>query len=167
MMKPTDHTTDEAYMGSTLLREAFAGRSEGASVANALHVSQQNFAEWLSDNRRNPLCAVYILVTKMREFGNPAADYVFTTLARWLGFTAYRSSEAVSSDAELAGVLREVSDVIAVRAAAEADGEITAAECLNIARESDEAGQKLFAYRDRFLHRAEELTRVSNVRSIR
>lgn len=113
MASSANYTSDEAYAFSGLLRDVFLGRREQSSVASALHLSQQNFAEWLSDNRRNALCAVLILIEKLREFGNERADELFTALAQRLGFLSVRIVDEVGlSEQEHRALAEEASRAI-------------------------------------------------------
>lgn len=129
-----------------VLAETFQ-RGDRTSIGTVLHVPPQHVDEWPTGARRNPWEAAALATEAMRSNGNAHADEPFLWLARVLGYVAIRSTIAATNDAGFAKLLRELSDVVETRAAAQSDGEIDACEHRAIAERLAELIECATAYR--------------------
>jgi hypothetical protein len=156
MMREPNSTTDSF---SALLGETFE-RGDQASVAAALGVPSQHVHEMVADVRRSPLEGAVILIEQLRKNGNARANELFLAMARRLGFVAYQEI-AAADDAKFATLLREFSDVIETRSAAESDGVVTADERRRIARRAMELAECATSYARDQMRKADEDRTIS------
>jgi hypothetical protein len=114
----------------------------------------------VADVRRSPFEAAVIAIEQLRKNGNARANELFLAMARRLGFVAYQEI-AAADDAKFATLLREFSDVIETRSAAESDGVVTADERRRIARRAMELAECATSYARDQMRKADEDRTIS------
>jgi hypothetical protein len=156
MMREPNRTTESF---AALLAETFE-RGDQASLGAALGIPPQHVNEWVADVRRSPFEAAVIAIEQLRKNGNARANELFLAMARRLGFVAYQEI-AAADDAKFATLLREFSDVIETRSAAESDGVVTADERRRIARRAMELAECATSYARDQMRKADEDRTIS------
>jgi hypothetical protein len=151
MMREPNHTSESF---ADVLAETFE-RGDQASVAVTLRIPPQHVNEWVADVRPSPFEQSVKAIEQLRRNDNPRANEPFLAMARRLGFIAYQES-AAADDAKFATLLREFSDVIETRSAAEADGITTAEERRKIARRAMELAECATSYARDQMRKADE-----------
>lgn len=125
------------------------GHGDQSSVAARLGISRQKVNSWLTGEPVDPFTRVVAITQQLRENGNESADLPIFTVCRALNIVAYRrDSVPESSDACLADVVREMSDVLRTHAEADADGWITEEERRSLMTQLDELAERAHAMRD-------------------
>jgi hypothetical protein len=156
MMREPNRTTESF---AALLAETFE-RGDQASLGAALGIPPQHVNEWVADVRRSPFEAAVIAIEQLRKNGNARANELFLAMARRLGFVAYQETSSVD-DVKFATLLREFSDVIETRSAAESDGVVTADERRRIARRAMELAECATSYARDQMRKADEDRTIS------
>lgn len=124
---------------------------DARTLGTVLGLGAPRMTAMLQGEKRSPFAAARIVVEQLRRNGNPRADEPFIRLGRDLGFIVYRSNVTAATDIELSDALKEVSDVLRVRAERASDGVWDAADCRATAKEVDEAIERFAALRDRLI----------------
>lgn len=158
---------EDIHTGDWPIRDAFDVFQHGdaKSVSVATNITEQHVRQWNTFEKRNPASTMVMAIEQLRRNGNPQADVPFQMAAHRLGYALVPLTATQTDDAQFAGVLRSIADVVDSKSQAEIDGHVTAEEHKDTAKTALAAAEKLIA----FSRKQDELAEAkshSNVRRI-